>query len=259
MGRMSGVVKPRTRADQAKERRREKVKLAKKRQEREKELAAEIQLANVEVSALKKSLVSAEHDLPLYVAVGTCQVVMKCVQLCTRRAGVVEARKSLASLLEMLDRSEDPAAAGFAAFVADVLILRKAKLAQSKPLGDDIADRFSQRRTETLSLGIGLGVVDDLITIATGLKANMASVNILDLYKDLDGKSKDFMDEFAKLKVEVEGESERGDSSDDDWFKIPAERDVDAVVLERLRRKPTNRKRKTQEGEGPMLDPFPPS
>ena len=45
-----------------------------------------------------------------------------------------EARNFLMSLLEMLDRAVHPAATGFAAFAANVLILRRAKLTQSKPV-----------------------------------------------------------------------------------------------------------------------------
>ena len=45
-----------------------------------------------------------------------------------------EARNFLMSLLEMLDRVGHPAAIGFATLASNVLILRRAKLTQSKPV-----------------------------------------------------------------------------------------------------------------------------
>lgn len=225
--------KKRSRADLAKARRREKSKEASQRKAKEQQLEEEIEQTSTQLSDMKARLSKTEPDLDFLVASDMCQVMCKSVKLCSRRAGVVEARKSFLHIFEMLEKTGDPAAQGLAALAADVSSIRKAKLAQAKPLNDDIADRFAGRSGDILQLGIGLGVVDDLVTIATGAKSNAAVVKILAAYKDLDSKAKKFEDDLEAKKSEVEG----------DLDGIIGGFDVEALALQRLRRMPTNRKR----------------
>jgi len=53
-------------------------------------------------------------------------------------------------------------------------------------------------------VGVGLGVVDDLAIIATGVKANVNSLDLLALFGRLDSKAKNLVDKFESTKDGIE-------------------------------------------------------
>jgi len=234
----------RSRTDFAKQRRRQKAEHAESRQRMEDSLELQRDRCKAELADLQTLLSNCEPKLQLLQSQGMCKVLTDAVKTSlARRAGVAEARKYFLELFNLLEKAEDPSALGFSAFAADVATIRKGKLAYSKPLSHDLASRFYQRGEEFHVMAMKLGVVDDLVTIATGPKANAACVEILCNFH-MDDKAKKLIDRYHIAKTETEADIEA--ETADDLFGLEAvppekvvERALSKLQIQRTRTKRT--------------------